>query len=171
MAIKIFILSIIVISVILTNIKIDHKQQNDQYTHMPLLTFENLKMYDINSKHIQKIVQARQALNYKTMDELYDATIIIRNKHNQSDSISAEYIVKTGNIYKLYQGVNIIQSQQAQLTTDFLVYDELKRLSQNNTDFVLNYKNNELIGKNIYFDANNDIIKANNAHFKIRDIK
>ena len=168
MAINFFIISIVFISIVLTNINIEYKTIKTKYKNVPLVTFENSTMYDIDDKEIIKIVQARQALNYKKREELYDATIIMRNSNNSSDSISAEYIIKKDTLYQLYQSVNIIQGASTQLTTDYLLYDVKNKIAQNNVDFVLSYNDSELIGDNLYFDAINEIIRANNTYFKIR---
>jgi hypothetical protein len=167
MGINIFVVSIIVISLILTNIKMEKTLETQTDNNVPLVVFENSIMYDIDEKEIKQIVQSRQALNYKNRDELYDATILIRNKDNSSDTISAEYIFKQGNLYKLYQNVNLIQSDKTQLITDYLKYDSLTKIAQNNIDFTLRYNGNTLVGNNLYFDGINHIIKAKDTHFMI----
>ena len=168
MAINIFVFSIIIFSIILTNFKVDDKVVKKEYKNVPLVTFENSIMYDIDDENIKQIVQSRQALNYKDRDELYDATIITRNDKNSSDTISAEYMLKQNDIYKLYQNVHLMQSDTAQLTTDFLVYNPISKIGYNDTDFILNYNDNTLVGRDLYFDGANSIIKAKNTHFKLK---
>ena len=168
MAINIFVFSIIIIAAILTNFKVEEQVVKKEYTNMPLVTFENSIMYDIDDQNIKQIVQSIQALNYKNRDELYDATIIIRNDLNSSDTISAEYMLKKGDEYKLYQNVHLMQSDTTQLRSDFLVYNSLTKIAQNNTKFILTYNNNELTGDNLYFNGIDNIIKAKNTHFKLK---
>ena len=168
MAINIFVLSIIIFTVILTNFKVEEKVVKKEYTNTPLVTFENSIMYDIDDENIKQIVQSRQALNYKNRDELYDATIIMRNNENSSDTLSAEYMLKQKDRYKLYQNVNLTQSDTTQLTTDFLLYDSITKIAQNDIEFVLHRNDNELIGDNLYFDGINSIIRAKNTHFKLK---
>ena len=168
MAINIFIISILVLSVLLTNIKVEEKIQKREYINIPLVVFEDSTMYDINEKEISQIVQSRQALNYKDRDELYDATIIVRNDINSSDNINAEYILKQKDIYKLYQNVSISHGEESTLSSDYIEYDSINKIAKNNVEFVLSYKNSELIGDNIYLDSINSIIKAKNTHFKIK---
>jgi len=168
MAINIFVVFIIALSIFLTNIKVEEKVQKKQYVNIPLVVFEDSIMYDINEKEISQIVQSRQALNYKDRDELYDATIVVRNDNNSSDNINAEYILRKENIYKLYQSVSISHGENSRLTSDYIEYDSLKKIAKNNIEFVLSYNDSQLNGKNLYFDSINSIIKAQNTHFKLK---
>jgi len=172
MAINLFLFSIIAFSIFLVNIGIEEKVIKDDYTNIPLITFDNSIMYDIDDKNIKQMVQSRQALNYKYRDELYDATIIKRDNNN-SNSMSAELILKKGNIYKMYQNVNLTTTNNYQLITDFLVYNEKTKVAYNNVPFILNQNNSELTGDNLYYDGLKNIIKAKNTHFIIKtgDIK
>ncbi len=168
MAINIFVFAIIAFAIVLINFKVDEKVIQKEYKNTPLVVFENSIMYDIDDTNIKQIIQSRQALNYKDRDELYDATIIVRNDTNSSDTISAEYMLKKRDIYKLYQNVHLTQGDATQLTSDYLVYNSINKIVQNDTDFLLTYNNNELIGNNLYFDGMNNIIKAQNTHFKLK---
>ncbi|HIP13764.1 MAG TPA: hypothetical protein EYG97_03530 [Arcobacter sp.] len=168
MAINIFVVSIIVLSIFFTNMKVEEKVQKREYVNIPLVVFEDSIMYDINEKEISNIVQSRQALNYEDRDELYDATIISRNNTNTSDNINAEYILKQKGIYKLYQNVSISQGENITLMSDYIEYDSIKKIAKNNVEFLLSYNESELAGTNLYFDAINEIIKAKDSHFKIK---
>ncbi len=168
MAINIFIFAILIFSAILTNYKVEHKKVQVEYKNVPLIVFENSIMYDLDTQNIKQIVQSRQALNYKDRDELYDATIINRNKNNSTDSLSAEYILKQNNIYKMYQNVHLIQNDVSELSTDYLEFNNLTKVAKNNTDFVMIYNNSELVGDNLYYDSVNSIIKAKHTHFKLK---
>ena len=168
MAINIFLTAIIVLAFFLTNMKVEEKIQKREYVNIPLIVFEDSTMYDINEKEISKIVQSRQALNYKDRDELYDATIIVRNDKNSSDNINAEYILKQNNIYKLYQSVSISQGDTSILTSDYIEYDSIKKIAKNNVGFILSYNDSQLSGNNLYFDSVNKIIKAKDTHFKLK---
>jgi len=168
MAINIFLTAIIVLAFFLTNMKVEEKIQKREYVNIPLVVFEDSTMYDINEKEISKIVQSRQALNYKDRDELYDATIIVRNDKNSSDNINAEYILKQNNIYKLYQSVSISQGDTSILTSDYIEYDSIKKIAKNNVGFILSYNDSQLSGNNLYFDSVNKIIKAKDTHFKLK---
>ena len=149
--------------------KVEKTIEKKEDKNIPLVIFEDSIAYDIDEQEIKQIVQSRQALNYENRDELYDATIITRNNDNTSDTISAEYIFKQNDLYKLYQNVHLIQSDKMQLTTDYLKYNSLTKIAQNNIDFILRYNNNELVGDNLYYDGINHIIKAQNTHFTIKE--
>jgi hypothetical protein len=168
MAINVFVISIIVISIFFTNMKVEKKVIKREYVNIPLIVFEDSTMYDINQKEISQIVQSRQALNYKDRDELYDATIIVRNDKNSSDNISAEYILKQKEIYKLYQSVNLSHGDSSILTSDYIEYDSIKKIAKNNVEFILSYNDSQLRGKNLYFDSVKAIIKAENTYFKLK---
>jgi GH43 family beta-xylosidase len=169
MVLNIFMLLIIAISVLLTNINVETKEEVVTYKNIPLITFRDSIMYEIDEVAVQKIIKSQEALNYKQRDELYDATIITRNTDNLSDIISAEFILKKEQIYKLYENVSLDTSNNTHLRSDYLVYDEKSFVIKNNTDFVLNYNESTLKGTNLYFDAKNNIINAKNTHFLLNN--
>jgi len=170
MGINFFILSLIVLSLVLTNITVQNKQVKIQYTNIPLVTFENSTLYELDEQKVTRIINSSQALNYKNRDELYDATIIVRNKSDKTDLISAEYILKKDNFYKLYQNVliNIKSDNNTTLISDYVEFDEINNIIKTNKKFDLKFNDSQLIGTNLYFDANKEIIKAHNTHFKIK---
>jgi hypothetical protein len=168
MALKIFVFSIIAFSLLLTELDFSKEEKKRNYQNIPQITFDQSTMYELNEKEVSQIVQSSQALNYKDKDELYDATIIMRNDNNSSDTVSAEYIIKKGNIYKLYQNVHLNSATNMQLQTDYLMYDQAQQIASNNVDFKLMYNESFLEGKNFYFDGINDIMKADRSHFIIK---
>jgi hypothetical protein len=170
MGINFFILLIIVVSIIVTNLTVEQKKKQIQYTNIPLVTFENSTMYDINEKSVRQIVVSSQALNFKNRDELYDATIVNKNDNNNTHTVSAEYILRKNNVYKLYQNVNIeIKSKTtSSLMSDYIEYNQNTNIVNSNKEFELIYDKNKLLGKNLYFDINNNIIKATKTHFILK---
>lgn len=167
MALNIFIVVIITFSILLTQFDFSQEQKKDNYKNIVQVSFDGSTMYIINEKEVSQIVQSRQALNYKDRDEFYDATIILKKNLNTSDTISAEYILKKEDIYKLYQNVYFDNSNNIQFQTDYLQYDSVNRIASNDSAFKLTYNDSQLEGKNFYFDGVNDIMKADESHFII----
>jgi hypothetical protein len=170
MGINFFILLIIVISIIVTNLTVEEKIKKIQYTNIPLVTFKDSTMYDLDQNEVKQIVVSSQALNFKNRDELYDATIVIRNKSNSTNTVSAEYILKKDSVYKLYQNVNIELKNDnvTSLYGNYIEFDENTNILISKKEFDLQYNENQLVGKNLYYDANNNIIKAQNTNFKLK---
>ncbi|HFS67432.1 MAG TPA: hypothetical protein ENK67_04395 [Flavobacteriia bacterium] len=171
MAIKIFIASIIVISLLFINIKHENKLEEKNNVTTPNVVFYDSIVYEINEKNVKRIIQSKQALNFDTRDELYDATIIQRTKDNLSDSLSAEYIIKKAKVYNMYQNVVISRSNGMQLSSDRLVFDDKSKIVSNDTDFTIKKDNSILVGNNLYLDTIKEQFKAQNTHFVLKDIK
>lgn len=170
MGINFFILFLIVLSLIVSNLTFDEKIQKKVFKNIPLVTFNNSVLYDIDEKDVKQIVISSKALNYKNKDELYDAKIIIRNKQNGANTVSAEYILKKDMNYKLYENVNITVNNEnnIKLVSDYLEYDEKNQIFKNNNDFILDYNLNNIVGNSLYLDNKNNILRAKNTHFKLK---
>ena len=170
MAINIFILSIIVLSLIVTNVKVKNEQNIIQYKNIPLVTFTNSTLYEINQNFVKNIIKSSQALNYKNRDELYDATIVFKNDYNKTNTLNAQYILKKDYIYELYQDVyiDVHNENNISLLSDYVEYNEKENVLKNNNEFDLKYNSNRLLGDNLYYDMNNKVIKAQNTHFMLK---
>ena len=169
MALNFFIFLIIVISLLMTNLEVKERNLSITYKDIPMVVFENSTLYEISKKEVIRIIQSSKALNYKDRDELFDATIIVRNRDkNSSDSISAKHIIKKDRFYKMYQNVYLNRDNTMQLQTNFISYDEKNQIASNDVDFKLIHNNSILTGDSFYFDGINGIIKAKNAHFIIK---
>ena len=87
------------------------KENNIINSNKPNVVFFNSMMYDINDNEINKIIQSKEAAFYDEKYQLYDATIILKSKNNV-DTISAEYIIKKGFIYKFYNNVYLNKTKR-----------------------------------------------------------
>jgi len=170
MGINLFVLFLIVFSIIITNLNFEQTQERIQYTNIPLVTFEGSILYELNEQKVTRIINSSQALNYKNRDELYDATILLRNKNERADYISAEYILKKNNLYKLYQNalIDIRSDNNATLMSDYIELDQNNNIIITKNEFDLKFNNNKLYGNNLYFNLNREIMRAENIHFMLK---
>jgi len=170
MGINLFVLIIIIASIIITNIKTEVKIKKIEYLNIPVVTFNNSTLYLIDDKEVKQILSSSQALSYKNRDELYDATILMKNKYNKTNTISAEYILKDKSVYKLYQNaqIKINTKNKIVLNSDFLEYDTRNNILTNNKPFELSYDDSTLKGENLFFNHKYNIIKAKNTKFTIK---
>jgi len=170
MGINLFVLILIVASIFITNIKQEEHIKKVVHKDLPLVVFNNSTFYLMDNKEVKKMVKSSQFQNYKNKDELYDATISIKNKYNKTDILSGQYILKKDNIYRLYSDVKIQMNgeNKIDLSSDFLKYDINKNILSNNDSFILNYNNSVVVGDNLFYNDKLNIIKAKNIHMKIK---
>jgi hypothetical protein len=170
MGINLFILILIVSSIFVANIEQEVKIKKVKHDNLPTVTFNNSVLYILDEKHVSKMINSSQALSYKNKNELYDATILIKNKYNKTNTISAQYILDEKKVYSLYSNVDIQinQKNKIKLNSDFIKYDTNKNILSNNKPFELIYNNSVIIGDNLFFDNTNNIINAKNTHMKIK---
>jgi len=172
MAIKLFVFSLLIISVtlltvttIFTNIPLDKSNKE-----MPAITFLDSIMYNINNKEVTQIVQSKKALHFKNKDELFDTTIIMKlqdKKEIITDTMSAKYILKKGNNLTFLNDVIFNRNNEFILTTPSLEYNTVSQIAKNSHKFNIKNINNSLVGKDLYFDGKNDIIISNNVNFTL----
>ena len=123
-------------------------------------------MYDIDNNEVNKIIQSKKAFSYNKKDELFNAIIVLKSK-TSINSISADYIVRRGFLYKFYDNVYINKSNGFELNTNFLVYDDLHKVLKNDTSFKITLKDDTLTGKELYYDILKEKFRANDIEFKL----
>lgn len=170
MGLNFFIISIIVLSITFISYESDEENKVRKVQNIPQVVFLDSIMYDIDEESVKQIVQSKQLLNYKTKDEMYDATILNRTKDNLSDSISAEYMVKKQDRYDFYQNVVVTRTDGVQLFSEHLRYNGTNKTLHNNTNFTFVKNDSSLDGENLYYNMLNEEFKAENTHFIIKGI-
>ena len=171
MALKIFIFLMLVFSTIFYFIPVESLHTSLKKEEAPQLMFENSTMYTLNDIGVTRVVEAANVLKYKNRDEMYLANITLRNQDKTKDflieKIKADKMEKIGNTYNFIDNVEYIRDNFAKVNTDFLKYDEIKKIATNSHPFKAIYKTHNYDGINLYLDATNDFIKTKNTHFKI----
>ncbi len=172
MAIKLFVFSLLIISVtlltvttIFTNIPLSKKTKE-----LPSITFLDSIMYDINDKEVTQVVQSQKALHYENKDELFDATIVLKSQESKeilTDTITSKYILKKGNQLTFLNNVIFNRDNEFILTTPLLNYNIVSQIGKNSHKFHIKNSNNSLVGENLYFDGKDGIIRSNRAKFKL----
>jgi hypothetical protein len=174
MALKIFIFLMLVLSTTFYFVPIDILETKKTKEEIPEIIFENATMYSLNEIGVSKIVTASNVLKYKNRDEMYIADIILQNQDKTKDfnieNIKSDKIVKKGNIFDFIGNVEYLRDDFAKVNTEFLQYNEIKKIATNSHPFKSVYKTHNYEGTNLYLDAINDLIRSKNTHFRI-DLK
>ncbi len=171
MGIKVFIFTLLVISLSTYFIPVKNIDKNIKEKDIPLVIFENPLMYTLNEQNLNRIVVASYAVKYKSKDEMFNADIILKNNDTNKDflieKLKADLIVKKLDIYTLTNNVKYTRDNFIELNTHELIYDDKKKIAQNSKPFDAIYNKHLLSGKNLYLDINNDYLTAKNTHFEI----
>lgn len=171
MAMRFFILGIFLFSIIFYMIPIKGISNYDSNDNVPLAIFENALMHTLNDKSISKIVEAQKVIKYKNRDEMFYGNITLINQDPNenfiSENLKADFIVKKDEIFTFENNVKYIRDDFLKFNTDFLVYDNMKKIAQNDKAFNGTYNNHYMKGTNLYTDLNNSFITSKNSHFEI----
>ncbi len=174
MALKTFILSILFLSVAFYFTPIENLQHTTIKEEIPQVIFENSTMHTLNEIGVSRLVKSSNVLRYKTKDEMFFADIILKNQDKTRDymfeNIKADRIEKRDNIFDFIGNVDYKRDNFANLKTEYLKYDEIKKIGTNSHPFNAIYQTHIYNGSNLYMDATNDFIKSKNTHFEI-DLK
>lgn len=174
MALKIFIFSMFLISTVFYFIPIEDLGYKQKKEEIPQIIFENSKMFTLNKIGVSRVVETPSFLKYDNRDEMYFANITLKNldssKNFNFENIKADRIVKKDTIYDFIGNVQYARDDISKINTDFLNYDETKKIATNSHPFKAIYKTHNYDGVNLYLDGINDFIKSKNTHFKI-DLK
>lgn len=171
MAMKLFILTLLILSLGSYFIPVLNITTNTLDKDIPQVIFESPLMYTLNENGINRVVIASHAIKYQNRDEMYNAEITIKNedetKNFKSEKLKANLIVKRADQYTLTDNVKYTRDNFIKLNTNELFYDHIKRIANNTKPFDAIYNNHFVKGDTLYLDVNNDFIKAKNTHFEI----
>ena len=174
MDIRYLALSILTASIAYYFVPVDNKNITDVQKEIPQVIFDNPLMYTINEKEVSNIIKASSAVKYNSKDELYNATIYLKSKNPSEynlESLSADYIKKTGNNFYLKDNVNYQRDDFFNLDTSEMYYDDTNKIAKNFVSYKGFYYNNSFSGSNLDFRLNENSLKSKNIHFEIDILK
>lgn len=170
MAIKLFVAVCLVVSIFSLLIQTQSEQKIIDKKDLPLVTFENATMFTFNNEYVTQLVKTAVASRYESRDELEIATLILRQKNNgndQMDIIISDLITKKEDMIYFNKNVKFNRDGEFLIETQELVYDSLKKVAYNDTNFNGIYQDNYFSGENLYFEQSTKNIQANDIYFKI----
>ncbi|MFZ9659124.1 MAG: hypothetical protein ACO29X_01060 [Arcobacteraceae bacterium] len=169
MALRLFLLSIIIVSFFLTDIVVKDVAKNDSKEALPKVSFINSTMYELNNHQVEKIVKSKQAIQYESKDELKDAVLILRGAKNTTDTISGKYMKRENNAYEFRKNIVFTRGEDMQLKTESLNYNDTTGIVSNNDYFVFNFQKSLFSGKKLYISKNDFAISGQQAHFVLNE--
>lgn len=169
MALVIFLFSIILTSFFLTDITIQKVNNTQSKENLPKIVFVDSTLYELNQQKVDKIIKAKEAIQYENKDELKNATLILRGPSDTTDIISGEYMKRENNIYQFNKNVVLKKGNDMELKTQSITYDDKTKIASNQSDFVFNYKSSAFIGNTLYVNKNDFAISGHQAHFVINE--
>lgn len=171
MDIKLFNYTLLLVALGAYFIPVENKEKNNDSKDIPLVVFEKPLMYTLTDKNLSRVVEASHAVRYKTRDEIYDASILLRNNLEKKDykieTLEAQVIIKKDDILSLKRDVKYNRDNFINLHTDALDYNLKTRLAKNSVAYSGYYYNNSIKGTNLYLDGTKNYMKSNNVHFEI----
>ena len=172
MDIKFFITILLAISIGAYFIPVKNYKKDNADKDIPLVIFEKPLMYTMTDTSINRVVESSHAVRYKTRDELFNADIILTNQYKdkefQTEFLKADIIIKKQDQYNLTDNVVYKRDDFITLNTNQMFYNDKTRIASNSKPFNGNYYDHFVKGTDLYFDANNKILKSKNTHFEIQ---
>ncbi len=168
MAIRVFVYSLLVISVLAFFASSEDKQKKLKLKEKPMIVFHDSIMYTLTEKSMTRIVQSKRAERYKTKDLMYDGKIITESKNGlYTDYMSADLIVKRNDDFKFLNNAKYNRENFIELTSDEILYNAKTKIATNSLPFQGRYYEHILNGSHLFFDTNKSILKAQQAHFEV----
>lgn len=173
MGVKLFVITLFIFSVFSLFSEITKYTKIKDKKDTPLITFTDATMYTLNQDEVLRIVEAKEAIRYKTRDEMYDATVVsrVKDKNNKSnaakDTVSAKKMVKKEDLYSFFDDVRYNRDNFMILRTNELYYDIKKEIAYSNVPFQSVYNGDILNGNKFYLDNKIKSFKAEQSHFEI----
>ncbi|MGM0519083.1 MAG: hypothetical protein ACQERD_05525 [Campylobacterota bacterium] len=171
MGIKLFVTITFLISLGFYFLPVANDTTKEDVKDIPLIEFDNPKMFTLNKTDLTKIVLAKKAIRYASRDEMFEGDITLKNQNKNQDytleNISADLIISQGNILTFKNNVNYRRDGFVNLKTEELYYNTKQQTAYNSVDYKGWYYDNYVTGSNLYVDSVNKKIKSQNSHFEI----
>ncbi len=171
MDIRFFAYILLVLSVFGYFIPVENKTSANDSVDIPLVVFDEPLMYTLNEINIPKIIDASHAVRYKNRDEMYDATITLKNSNPKenfiSEELKAEVIIKKADDITLRKNVFYKRDNFIDLKTDELFYNIKTKVAYNDKPYIGNYYKNSIKGNTLYLDGIKDYMTSKNVHFEV----
>lgn len=172
MAIRIFVYSLMFLTLISFFVSATTEKKDIKLEDKPGLVFDNSIVYTLTQEGLSRIVVSKKAERYKTKDVMYKGKIITESQTDGfTDFISADLMVKRGDKFKFINNAKYNRENFIELNSDEILYNAKTRIATNSMPFTGKYYEHILNGKDLYFNTNESIIKANNAHFEVETTK
>lgn len=133
---------------------------------VPNIEIHNFTLYLINDHFVQAISEGREALRYENREEFYDVSI---DQVNQSvgEYLTAPFAMSEYNRYIFPRGVDYVRSDGLSFWSESGSYEYKIRVFTGKGAFKMNNETTDAIGRNIYYDGLNGLIKADVMNAKI----
>ena len=168
MAIKYFIFSALILAITLltATITLDNNNVPEKTIKLPLVTFVNSTMYNINTKETTQIIQSKKAFLHNNKDEIFDATIVVRTNldTNQTvtDTVHSKYIEVTHELLKFRGDVRYDRMDMTSLYSEQMDYDRINHNLLGNNKFTAFHEGNKLEAGTMLIKENKTIFKGEN---------
>lgn len=171
MAIRAFVLILLVLSVTSYFIPVKNIVKKNSEQEIPLLVFNDSTMYTLTTDSMNRIVYAKEVFRFKERDVMHEGALTLKklDKDNNyvTDVLYSDVIIKRADIYKFFKNVRFRRDNIIALDTDELFYNIKNEVVTNTLPFNGIYNNNLINGENLYLDMKSYYMKSNNTHFEI----
>ncbi len=171
MVIKLFVFLILLFSILSYFIPVENTNKKESNEDIAMLTFNDSTMYTLNTSNMNRIINAKKVLRFKSKDVMHKGSLILKSKDQNNKEITdilfSDIIIKRGDEFTFKYNVKYTRDNFISLNTNELLYNSKSKIAKNTLPFEGNYYNNYIKGENIYLDLLNYNMKSNNAHFEI----
>jgi len=171
MAIRIFVFSLLIISIIGYFATIENSNKKNLEQDTPLLTFSNSAMYTLTPQNMNRVIYSKRTSRYKDRDIMYEGVLTLKNKDkNQkevTDFLYADVIIKKDSLFKFIGNTRYKRDDYIKFNTNELMYDSKTQIATNSLPFNGYYFNDYIKGTNLYLDIKKHYMKSKNTHFEI----
>lgn len=155
------ILSVIIIFSFDKNIVTPYVSPGD----IPKIELNNFTIYQINNENLLMKLYAKNAKQFDKFDEFSDV-LLERLNNNIIDKITAPIAIRKDNIIFFDQGVNDFRDGYDIYTTKGIYHID-KNIMEGEGSFSIKGNFQNIIGEDIYYDAEHGITKAKNIQAKL----
>ncbi len=168
MAIKYFVFSLFVFSLISLFVSIDTIKDTKKPEEKPHMIFDDAIMYTINQNGVDRVIDAKKTLIYNSKEEAYEAKVTIKTKDGKVyDSVLSDYVLKQGDKISLLGNVVFNRGDFITVKTDEMYYDMQQKNAHNTKKFVAYYYDNKFTGDH-FSSKDNYYITSKNVNFNIK---
>lgn len=136
-------------------------------TNIPVASFENSTLYELNTNGVASVVQSQSAKLFKDKEEFKKAYMISQNSKKEYSILQSQMIKKKKENVFLSGDVNLQNHLGIQLESSELNLNTKTNIIRSKGTFLITFQNSRYEGEKLYLNLNNNQMIAKENKIKI----
>ncbi|NWF66250.1 MAG: hypothetical protein HXX81_02160 [Campylobacterales bacterium] len=137
--------------------------------NVTFVEFDNFKLYNITNSGIIEYIEGENAKKMRDFD-IISNLFLLKKEDSFIYKIIATKATLKNDIYQ-FSNSHIKRSDGLNIISEHILYDSLQKIVKSDKNFIIEFYNNSIVGTNLEYFLQTNVIKANNIKANLEDIE